>query len=159
MNKIIKGVIILSVLSILLSSCNIFKDINFGEVKIGENFMSSRDGYYKKLPYNYCLNVNLRSKAQLFKVDDKYIDTTWDFSLFYDCIILEGHFIKGFYDSKYLVLCEEKDDDTILYVSFNFLTGVVQNHTNIGEVYNLFENPPKQWFVLCNTNKEIQYIT
>jgi hypothetical protein len=158
MKKIFKGVILIFIISFIFSGCNFSKDIKFGQIEIGANFMSSRDGYYKKLPYNYCLNVNFRSKVQLFKVADEYVDQIWDSSIYYDCSILEGHFIKGFFNDNYLVLCEEENNNNLLYLSFNFFNGDIQYYANINELHDIFENQSYQWFLLCNTNQEIQNI-
>ena len=49
MKKIFKVLIFLFVFSLLLTGCSFFKDIKFSELKTGEIFRMSRDGYYEKL--------------------------------------------------------------------------------------------------------------
>ncbi|MBS5844067.1 MAG: hypothetical protein KIC77_11415 [Clostridiales bacterium] len=153
--KKIKVVIFLSIISILLGGCNYFTPLTFGNIKIGENFMGSRDGYYKKLPYNYCLSVNYRSNVELFKVADEHINEEWLSSNYYDSAILKGHYIQGFYNENYLVLCEEKKDNTLLYLSFDFSSSVVQYYPDTNEMNKSIGITSQNWFSLCNTNQEI----
>lgn len=158
MKKLFKAVIFLLIFSILFSGCSFSNNIKFRKLETGKNFLSSRDGYYKKLPNNYCIYISLRSKASLFKVPVEYADIEWDSSLCYNNIVLEGHFIKGFFTSNYLALCEEQDNGDLVYLTFGFSNEQVQYHLEIGEICKLLNVDSILWFSLCNTNKEIQRI-
>ena len=158
MKKLFKLLFLLLILPILFTSCEFFNDVKFGEIEVGENFWSSRDGHYKKLPHNYCLNIVLRSKAYLFRVPIEYNNTEWDSSLCYDNIIIEGHFIKGFFDSEYLVLCEEQEKGNLIYIVFGFSDEQIQYYHALDDVYDLLNLYSFRWFDICNTNEEIESI-
>lgn len=152
--KAIEVMVILSIISALLSGCGL-DEVRFVNIKAGENFAGSRDGHFKKLPGNYCLEVNLKSNTRLFKVTDAFLDTTWDSSAKHDECILKGHYIKGFYNDIFLILCEEKDDNSCVYWSFDFLTQDIESYASETDVYNIYGFNSNQWFILCNTNAEI----
>lgn len=113
-------VIIISIVSFLLSGCG-FGEVHFADIEEGRNFNGSRDGHYKKLPHNYCLDVDLGSTTRLFKVADEFLNTRWDSAAQHDEIILKGHYIKGYYNQYFLVLCEEKAMTVVFIGVLNFL--------------------------------------
>lgn len=158
MKRIFNTVILLTIILGCFSGCLCSNTTKFDEIEIGENFLGSRDGYYKKLPNRYCLNVSLRSRTSLFRVSAKYIDVEWDSALCYDNVVLEGHFIKGFFTSHYLVLCEEQENGDILYFAFDFSNEHVQTYHEVEEICELLNIGSVPWFSLCNTNQEIQCI-
>lgn len=158
MKKLFKAVIVLSIFSFLLNGCAHSNNIIFSELKIGENFLSSRDGYFKKISDNYCLFVNLRKETSLFEVSKEHSSVEWNSSLCYDNIIVEGHYIKGFYTSSYLVLCEENNNNDLVYSIFDFSNKQVRNFLELSEIHQILGFDSIQWFTLCNTNTEIQSI-
>ncbi len=158
MKKLFKTLIILQFLLFILVGCSFFKPVVFNDLEVGKNFLISRDGYYKKLPSNYCINVELRKKASLFKVPDEQLNSEWNLSLNDSDVVVEGHFIKGFFTSEYLVLCEEKENDDVDYAVFSFGNGQLRYYKTPDEVYAFLDIDSVQWFTLCNTNREINYI-
>lgn len=162
MKKVFNVIIFLSIFSVLLSGCFFYKDNKkFSEIKTGDTFLISGDGYYEKLPNNYCFYVMLGSKTYLFRVPDEFVDvkcTDYDWGNWWynGGTILEGHFIKSFYTSGYLVLCEEKENDDLVYLTFDFSNAQVQYHLDVNEVCELLNINSIQWSVLCNTNEEIR---
>lgn len=158
MKKLFKAVIILSIFSFLLNGCSHSNNIIFCELKIGENFLSSRDGYFKKISNNYCLFVNLRKETSLFEVSKEHSAVEWNSSLCYDNIIVEGHYIKGFSTSNYLILCEEKNNNDLMYSIFDFNNKQIRNFLELSEINQILGTDSIQWFTLCNTNAEIQSI-
>ena len=97
----------------------------------------------------------------MFKVPDEYVNIEcgeWDSSLGYDNIIIEGHFIKEFYTSEYLVLCEEKEDDSLEYVMFNFANEQIQHFSDLDKILKLINIDSIEWSTLCNTNDDIRRI-
>ena len=157
MKRLWKIIALLSALS-FLTGCIWFEGVSFSEVEIGKNFIHSRDGHCKKLPQNYCLYVDLGSVTQLLKVAEEKIDEVWDPSSEYNKHILERHFIKGYFNDEYLLLCEEKEDDSLVYWSLKFSDETIESYTDIEQVYKLFPASSIHWFVLCNTNAEIRSI-
>ena len=153
MKKVLMIVILLSVLSCFLGGCLLTNETVFGKVKVGYHFLWSLDGSYKKLPYNFCLEIDYGSVARLFRVDDEYVDREWDSTRHFDTI-LEGHFIKGYYDTEYLLLCEEKEDDSLLYWRFDFADETIRSYTDLDQLNEIVDGATK-WFPLCNTNEEI----
>lgn len=149
--------IILSFFSILFSGCDFFKVKTFSEIEIGKTFWGSRDGYWEKFPQNYCMYVDLGSKTYLIRVDDENLYKE-DSTLTYESAILEGHFIKGFFTSDYLVLCEERDNDDIVFLSFSFADEQVQYYTGVDEMREVLNLELFEWSPLCNTNEEIRVI-
>lgn len=158
MKKIFKAVIFLSILSFLLNGCAHSNNIIFSELKIGENFLSSRDGYFKKISDKYCLFVNLRKETSLFEVSKEHSAVEWNSSLCYDNTIVEGHYIKGFFTSSYLILCEENNNNTLVYSIFDFSNAQIRNSLELSEIHQILGIDSIQWFTLCNTNSEIQSI-
>ncbi len=167
MKKAFKTVILLLILSILSDACFFFfgdinfplfpaKVVKFSDLEIGENFYGSLDGHYKKLPNNYGLSVDLGSKTFLFRVPDEYVDVKFSSSFCYDNIVVEGHFIKGFYTSDYLALCEERDNGDLVYLTFDFHNKKFKYHFEVSEMCKLLNVDSISWFPLCNTNKQIR---
>lgn len=155
MKKSIIGMaIIVSIISFLLSGCG-FKEVCFNDIEVGQIFAGSRDGYYEKLPHNYCLDIDLRTTTRLFKVADEFLNTPWDSAVQHEEFILKGHYIKGYYNNDYLILCEEKPDDSCIYLSFDFFSNNVETYETEEEVYKLFDFDFEQWSALCNTNAQI----
>lgn len=130
-----KTVIILSILSFLLNGCTYSNSVIFSELKTGEIFLSSRDGYFEKISDNYCLFVNLRKETSLFEVSKERSLVEWDSSLGYDNIIVKGHYIKCYYTSTHLVLCEEKSNDDLEYSIFDFNSEQIRNYLELSEIY------------------------
>lgn len=153
--RIIGVVIIMSVISFLFGKCSFFKEVRFCDLEIGKNFYGNRDGHYKKLPNNYCLDVELKSTTRLFKIEDAFLDKVFDPYTQYDDIIMQAHYIKGYYNDSFLILCEERVDDSCIYWSFEFNTNNIESYESEDDVYELFGFNSEQWFSLCNTNAEI----
>ena len=158
MKTLFKAVIFLLIISVLLGGCSLSKRITFGKLEAGENFLGSRDGYFKKLPHDYCLNVTLLSKTSLFRIPPEYVNVEWSSSLCCNNILLEGHYIKGFFTPHYLALCEELEDGELMYLTFCFSSEQVQYHDGIKDVYKLLNVDSILWFSLCNTNQEAQRV-
>ena len=152
-NKLFNVIIILTIISILFSGCELFKPIKFSELETGTDFWLNRDGYYKKLPHNYVLNVDLRTPASLFKVKEEHLYEEWGdvYTGYFDNPILEGHFIEGYFNSDYLVLCEEYEDRNRVYLIFEFATEEIEYYDTLDEIYTLFGVDSLDWFYLCNT--------
>lgn len=149
--------IVLSILSFLLElliGCFV-SPIIFSELKIGEIFYSSRDGHCEKISDNYCLYVIRREETYLFEVSEEQASVVFDVTFCNDdSLIAKGHYIKGFYTSSHLVLCEEKSNDDLVYSIFDFNTKQIQNSLELSEVYQILGLDSIQWFELCSTNKE-----
>ena len=154
MKKLFCIINILLFLSITLGGCEFFKDVKFSELEVGETFDMSRDGYFKKLPHNYCLDVILGSKAWLFKVPDQKLDVEGGYWFGYENYILKGHFIKGYYNSEWLVLCKEDKNDELEYLAFNFSSEKVQRNMELNQVCELLNVDSIDWFPICNTNEQ-----
>lgn len=135
----------------LFSSCAVV----FSEVEIGENFYDSIDGHFKKLPENHCIFVLYGATARLFKVLNENTDVLSDASL-WENPILEGHFIKGFYTEKCVVLCEEQENDTLRFFIFDFFKEEAQCYAEESEVLQVLNLDSAPWFALCNTNEQIR---
>lgn len=131
-----------------------FLGTRFSKLKTGQNFYMGFDGYCKKVSDDYCLDVDmLRRKARLAKISPECKDQIWNSrSIHEDNIILEAHYIRGYFNEKYLVLCEEKEDDSLIYISVEFSTGATEYYKTESEVYELFGFDSKEWFEICNTN-------
>lgn len=161
--RLCKVMVMVAVLLILLTGCNQYdesffsvrrKDVRFMDLKIGTVFWGGRDGYYEKLPQNYCIRVDLGEKACLFRFSDETVPLESFNSLPYDTAILEAHFIKGHYNDEYLLLCEEKEDDSLVYWSFRFSDETIESYTDIEQVYQRFPPSSIHWSSLCNTNAQ-----
>lgn len=161
MKYIVICVAVVFILSVLLSACMfLHKEVYFSEVQIGENFFGTRDGHFTKLPNNYCLAIIYRSTTGLFKVSDEFLEAPFagdsDHAPVYNTErILEGHYIRGYYNDKFVVLCEEKSDGSYVYLSFEFSSEEVRCYSNVNEVYEVFEFDSSRWFSLCNTSAQI----
>ena len=148
-------VIVIAVLVIFLvaslTSCQFFspKKKNFSEYEIGEVFSSSRDGQCEKIHNNYCLYVDLGSTTKLFKVND--LKSEFYYTEYLEEILLEGHYIFCFYNNDFVVFCEEKPDDSRVYLSFEFSNHNVEYYEDIETVYTKFGNDI-EWGSLCNNN-------
>ncbi len=152
--------IIISAFLISSNSCNIpfwSGETKFSDIKVGKIFEGSRDGYFEKLPHNYCLLVEYRYDTTLCKVADEFLDLPWDDTPYpyYNDYIIRGHYIKGYYNDNYLILCEEKTDNSYIYHSFNFSTQHMESYTSEQDVYQIYGFTAKQWSTLCNTNAQI----
>lgn len=143
---------ILAVIVFLFSvfvGCGIMKEECYSQLKVGENFGSNIDGHQKKLPHNYCLDVDLGNKARLFKVPFELLDKPYFSNSVYNTpAILEGRFIKGYFDNEKLVLCEEVSRGDFEYVIFYYAT---QETTRITDEKQLNAYGTIMWFALCNT--------
>ena len=156
-----KAIKFLSILSFLLVGCSFYQEISFSEIDVGEQFYGNRDGYSLKIPYNYCLCVELTSKTGVFKVPDELLDVPYAGDEKHDAVyncnrIIEGHYVKGYYNNEYLVLCEEKEKNEFSYLALNLLNEEITCFFSENEVYEVFNFNSKDWFVLCNTYDEIQ---
>lgn len=145
---------------VLFSACTFFDKVVFSELEVGENFYHSRDGHYKKLPHNYCLWIDLGSTASLFKVPDDRLDVSLNDDVdFPDAYLknafLEAHYIYGYYNDEYLILWEEKSDNSYAYLSFAFSSQAVEHYADITMVYERFGFQEDAWIPLCNENKDI----
>lgn len=131
----------------------------FEEIEIGKVYSIKRNGFCKKVNKNYFLGVTINYSTALFRVPDEMLNlsvsTDWFITLDdKDKNVLKAHYIKGWYNEDYLVLCEEKEDDSLEYLSFEFSTGVVKYYKTESEVYELFDFDSQKWFGLCKTNAD-----
>ena len=154
MKKIISLILSLSLL--FLSGCEHNKgavaEESYLDIKEGENFGGNVDGYQKKLPYNFCLDVDLSEKARLFKVPDNLLNKPYFLHSVYNTpAMLEGRFIKGYYDSTELVLCEEVALGKLEYTVFDFKTQKTKITNDEKEIAQKVQG---KWFFLCNTIEE-----
>ena len=143
-----KIILSLLVLSTLFSLCCCLQEEVFSSIQTGETFGHNIDGHQKKLPYNYCLDVNLGSKTRLFKVPDEYLDVPYFTNSVYNTpSIIEGRYIKGYYDNEKIIFCEETDTDIYEYIIFYFAT---QDISRITDEQSLPYIESNEWFSLCN---------
>lgn len=156
MKKLYILIVCLTLFLTLLLGCSFFKEYKFGEIEIGELFLQSRDGYYEKLPCNFCLEVDLGSETALFKVEEEHFYEEWDSTWYYDSPIIKGHYIKCFYNDEYLVLCEEYENDELAYLTFEFASEQIVCYDTLEEIYELLSVDSIEWSSLCNTNKDIR---
>lgn len=149
MHKLLSLFFILTI-TIILAGCisvNVKEEV-YSELEIGEVFGINVDGYHKKLPQNYCLNVDLGTNAKLFKVPDEKLDVPYFSNSVYNTPeILEGRYIKYFYDNEKIILCEEVLKEKFEYFAFYFSSQ---------EVITLTESFAEklktgEWSSLCNT--------
>lgn len=155
MKKTLSVVLSLSIFSLIMQGCSFFKEPVYSELKPGETFYWNRDGYYEKISNRYYLDVRLRTKTSLVRIPD---GVEWDYTLRSDNTIIEKHFIEGFLTSEKLVMCEEKEDDSLEYYVFDLSTAQIQRFLKLDEVYKLLNVDSVEWSNLCNTNKEIRAI-
>ncbi|MBQ8288017.1 MAG: hypothetical protein IJX76_04505 [Clostridia bacterium] len=159
MRKMLVLMVAIIATSLLLHGCTIGVEECYSEIEIGEIFGNNIDGHQKKLPQDYCLDVDLGSQTRLFKVPDDLLDKPYfSNSVYNTTAILEGHFIKGYYNADYLVLCEEKENDELAYLTFDFGDESVRYHRDVEAICELIGVDSLEWFSLCNTNQEIQRI-
>lgn len=151
MKKTLSVVLFLSIFSLIMQGCSFFKEPVYSELKPGETFYWSRDGYYEKISNHYYLDVKLGENTALVRIPD---GVEWDYTLSSDNTIIEKHFIKEFLTSKSLVMCEEKEDDSLEYYVFDLSTAQIQRFLKLDEVYKLLNVDSVEWSTLCNTNKE-----
>ncbi len=130
------------------------KKTTFDQIDVGENFRGDRKGFCKKVRSDYFILVNLGRTATLFNVPDEHV-TTAQLSIGDENKKVEAHYIKGYFTEEFIVLCEERDDDSLAYVSFYFETEAIEHYDTEHEVYELFEFNSTQWVNLCNVNADI----
>ncbi|MBR6768592.1 MAG: hypothetical protein IKM34_03790 [Clostridia bacterium] len=152
MKKLILVVIIISSLFTFLNSCISNYEEKYSNIEIGQNFGSNIDGYQKKLPHDFCLDVSLGSKARLIKIPYEKLNVPYFTNSVYNTpAVIEGHFIKGWYDDNVVILCEETSEN-IRFVVVEFETlkiDYVSSEQELDEYGNI------NWFTLCNTFDEI----
>ena len=138
------------------TGCGFLEEPKYSELQIGAEFGESRDGFYKKFPHNYCLIVNYASPARLFKLTGEDIDAVAS-GITYDGwnLILQGHFIKGYFDEKHIIFWEEQKNGNAGYWIFDFANENSQFYTDIESVYAVIGYKIETWFSLCNTYDEI----
>ena len=151
-----------TLVSAVLSLLGVGEIEHFSEVEVGQTFFLNRDGYHLKLPNNYCLGVLLGSTARLFKVPEELLDVPFSGDnnhpeVYNTPCILEGHYIKGYYNEKFVILCEEKEDGTLEYLSFDFYSEKIEYYTDIDKVYEIYGFDSNDWSLVCNTNEEISH--
>lgn len=150
--KMTTWVVMLVLLLSIFAGCGIKIEECYSQIKEGENFGSNVDGYQKKIPHNYCLDVNLSTKARLFMVPYDLLDKPYFTNSVYNTpAILEGRFTKGYYDNEKLILCEEMSKGNFEYVVFYFATQKIDRITDEKQIdtYGIIT-----WFMLCNTIEE-----
>ncbi len=148
--RILEVIIMLSVL-MLLNSCIGNYEETYSNIEVGQNFGHNRDGYQKKLPHNFCLSVDLGSTARLIKIPDEKLHIPYFTNSVYSTpAVIEGHFIKGWYNDSVVVLCEESSEGMrFVAVDFETLkTEYVSSEQELGEYGYI------NWFTLCNTFAE-----
>ena len=152
MKKLILGVIIIFSVLTLLNSCISNYEEKYSNIEIGQNFGSNRDGYQKKLPNNFCLDVNLSSKTRLIKIPDEQLNVPYFANSVYNTpSVIEGHFIKGWYSDNVVILCEEFSQG-IRFVVVEFETLKINY---VSSEQELDEYGDINWFTLCNTFDEM----
>ena len=148
MHKLLSLFFILTI-TIILAGCisvNVKEEV-YSELEIGEIFGINRDGHHQKLPQNYCLGVDLGSTTKLFKIPDEMLDVGFYSESVYNTPgILEGRYVRGYFDDEKIVLCEEVSYREFEYVIFYFSTQ---------ETFLITESFAEQvrtsdWFSLCN---------
>ena len=158
----VRAVLLVFVASVLVvySLCMVSSSAGtFDEIEIGKEYCIKRNGFCKKVNENYFLGVNTNYSTALFRVPDEMLNlpvsTDWFITLDdKDKNVLKARYIKGWCNEDYLVLCEEKEDDSLGYLSFEFSTGVVKYYKTDSEVYELFDFDSQKWFTLCKTNAD-----
>lgn len=152
MKRLILVVIIISSLFTFLNSCTSNYEEKYSNIEIGQNFGSNIDGYQKKLPHDFCLDVSLGSTARLIKIPYEKLNVPYFTNSVYNTpAVIEGHFIKGWYDDNVVILCEETSEN-IRFVVVEFETlkiDYVSSEQELDEYGNI------NWFTLCNTFDEI----
>ena len=152
MKKLILILTITLLFSAFLNSCIDSLEEKYSDMEIGQTFGSNIDGYQKKLPHNFCLDVNLGTKTRLIKIPDDKLDLPYFANSVYNSpTIAEGHFIKGWYNDNRVILCEETTEG-ITYVVIEFET---QKTERIANEEELAKYGSISWFALCNTYEQI----
>ena len=152
MKKLILGVIIIFSVLTPISSCISNYEEKYSNVEIGQNFGSNIDGYQKKLPNHFCLDVNLGSKTRLIKIPDEKLNVPYFTNSVYNTpAVIEGHFIKGWYSDSVVILCEEFSEG-IRFVVIEFETLKINY---VSSEQELDEYGDINWFTLCNTFDEM----
>ncbi len=156
--KHLQLVVLFLLIACLFCSC-VFDELSYSSVRIGENFHHNVDGYFKKIPHNYCIwLIELSSTCAVFKVPENLLDTPFLGDEHNDAVynapkVLEGYFVKGYYNENYLILCEFYEDQ-YRYVSLDFTDQIVNYHHNENDIYELFDFCTDDWFKLCNNKSE-----
>lgn len=135
-------------------------ETTYGQVEIGETFNHNRDGYYMKLPQGYCLAVDLGEKTRLIGISDEQENIAFGGDGEHEAVYnnpqtMSAHYIKGYYNDNYLVLCEELEDESLVYWSFCFDDKKITRYDTAQEVFSLYNFDSKDWFTLCNTYDQI----
>jgi len=135
----------------LLNSCS--QAETFSSIEVGENFGSNRDGYFKKISEDYCLFVLKSENTRLLRINEN--DKNKDFfneSVYNNAIeILNDHYISGYFNDDYLILCEEKEVHR--YLSFNFKTEEIVYYDAGWYVFSEFNFGEEDMFALCDSYK------
>lgn len=147
-------------ISMVLFSCAV-KDKSFREIRPGENFYQNVDGHYKKLPNEYALRVLLGEKTSLIKLPEHLLNVKLGsvddiITLHQNGEILEAHYIKGYFNDSYLILCEETTENQYAYISFNFDTEEIAQYSDVETLYETFGFASSHWFTLCNTYEQME---
>lgn len=133
-------------------------EMRFDDIEIGEVFTYSRDGFCEKVANNYYLWVDLGSFTSLAKISDEHLNDEWSGgSYVWDDIILKENYIKGYFNDTHLVLCEEKLDFSLVYLSFEFSSEKVVFYEDEESVLTTFGFESTQWHSLCNTFEQRKY--
>lgn len=148
------GVVTTCGILFLLSGCSWFKEEQYDDMKIGQVFYSNRDGHYIKLPQNYCLGIDLKTETGLFKISEEDSEKAFS-SVYNNPRIISGHYIQGYYNNDYLVLCEESQKNVYRYLSFHFDTQEITEYPDEQKVLETFEFSSDDWRTLCNTYTEM----
>ncbi len=152
MKKLILIILITLACFAFLNSCTGGFEEKYSDMEIGQIFGSNVDGHQKKLPHNFCLDVSLGSETRLIKIPDDKLDLPYFTNSVYNSpAIIEGHFIKGWYNDNIVILCEETTEDT-KYIVVEFETQKIEYLTNEQE---LAKYGNMSWFTLCNTYDQI----
>lgn len=151
-----KVVCVLFLISMLLSliGCS---DKSYQDYDVGENFGHNVDGHFKKLPNNYCLQVDLGTITTVFIIPTDKTDVPFfTNSIYLQNAILTGHYITGWFNDTHLILCEEKNNSERTYLSLEFCSNTIVYYDMEDTIYNEFGFTVQDWFVLCNTYAEIK---
>ena len=135
-----------------LNSCLSNYEEKYSNIEIGQIFGNNIDGYQKKLPNNFCLDVNLGSKTRLIKIPEEKLNVPYFTNSVYNTpAVIEGHFIKGWYNDDVVILCEEFSEG-IRFAIVEFDTLKI-DYASSEQDLNEYEDI--NWFTLCNTFDEI----
>lgn len=150
MKKVCMMVVVLSMLACMLSGCSL-RIPRFNELEVGECFGINRDGYFEKIPHNYCIAVDTAEEAVVARVPPECRDVKWDTDWCYDeeNIVVRGNFIGCSYTSEYLLLCEQPAKNKIQYVLVYFADEEIQHYAKIEDVYRALGVDSISWESLC----------